>query len=138
MTTSTLNDSSVFIDLPSDSPFFEASRDTLFRCMLEGPLVLGVVVWAELSHTVSREVHLLSRLRWPRLQEADFPFKAAFWVGRAHRLYRERGGWRERTLPNFLIGAHAMVAGHRLWTRDPARYHSCFPDLDIVPLEARP
>ncbi len=138
MTTSALIGSSVFSDLLSNSPFFGASRDTLFRRMLEGPLVLGAVVWAELSHTVSSEVHRLSRLRWLGLQEADFLFKVAFWAGRAHRLYREGGGWRERTLPDFLIGAHAMVAGHRLWTRDPARYRSCFPNLDIVPLETRP
>ena len=138
MTTSTLIDSNIFIDLFADSTFFEASRDALLECMLQGPLVMGAVVWAELGHAVPNELELKSRLRWLRLQQADFPFEAAFVAGQAHRLYRQRGGRRERTLPDFLIGAHATVAGHRLLTRDPARYRSYFPDLDIIAPEMHP
>ncbi|GGD94392.1 hypothetical protein GCM10011390_11450 [Aureimonas endophytica] len=67
-----------------------------------------------------------------------FPFAAAFAAGRAHRVYRERGGRRERTLPDFLIGAHALVAGHRLLTRDAARYRAYFPTLDIIAPDTHP
>jgi predicted nucleic acid-binding protein len=48
------------------------------------------------------------------------------------------GGLRERTPPDFFIGAHAVVAGHRLLTRDAARYRSYFPDLDIMSPETYP
>ncbi len=66
------------------------------------------------------------------------PWEAAFLAGVTHSRYRRAGGVRERTLPDFFIGAHAVVAGHRLLTRDAARYRSYFPDLDIMSPETYP
>ena len=57
--------------------------------------------------------------------------QAAFLAGRAFLAYRERGG-RAIPLPDFYIGAHAAVAGYRLLTRDPARYRTSFPRLELI------
>jgi len=46
--------------------------------------------------------------------------------------YRLRGGSREAVLPDFLIGAHAEVAGLSLLTRDPRRVRSEFPSVRII------
>ena len=48
------------------------------------------------------------------------------------------GGSRERTLPAFLIGAHAAIADYKLLTRDAARYRTYFPELNIVSPETHP
>jgi predicted nucleic acid-binding protein len=68
----------------------------------------------------------------------NIPFDAALIAGWAHREYRSRGGRREQTLPDFLIGAHAVVSGYRLLTRDPKRYRTYFPDLEIIAPDTHP
>ena len=41
-------------------------------------------------------------------------------------------GARTAPLPDFLIGAHATIAGHSLLMRDAARYRTYFPNLDVI------
>ena len=65
-------------------------------------------------------------------------FANAFLAGRAFNLYRQRGGSKERTLPDFFIGAHAAVRGYTVLTRDPAGYRTYFPDLDIIAPDTHP
>lgn len=57
---------------------------------------------------------------------------AAFLAGQSHRRYRHKGGTRDRTLPDFFIGAHAIVSGLTLVTRDPRRYRQHFPRLKLI------
>jgi len=46
--------------------------------------------------------------------------------------YRRRGGQRHAPLPDFYIGAHAAVANFRLLTRDPKRYRTYFPTVELI------
>lgn len=140
MKTSTLVDTNVLIDVlgPEHIAARRWSLARLKRAFDVGPIVLSAVVWAELARPDLPEDRLLRALAWLRPRREDFPFAAASMAGVTHRLYRDRGGARERTLPDFLIGAHAAVAGHALLTRDPARYRSYFPSLDIIAPETHP
>jgi len=140
VTISTLVDTNILIDMlgPSDPVARGWSRPQLKACSEAGPIILSAIVWAELADPRLREAELAQVFGWLQPKRESFPFAAGYAAGRAHRLYRERGGARERTLPDFLIGAHALVAGHRLLTRDAARYRSYFPDLDILAPETHP
>lgn len=141
MTTSTLIDSNIIIDLVNADPVpaqREWSRAMLLNAVISGRVCINAITWAEVTQPYEDERALRILLRPFDMEEEDFPFEAGYIAGQAHRLYRERGGRRERTLPDFLIGAHALVAGYTLLTRDAPRYRSYFPDLDIISPETHP
>ena len=66
------------------------------------------------------------------LDREALPYEAAFLAGKCFLVYRHRGGTKQSPLPDFLIGAHAAVAGYRLLTRDAARYRTYFPKLSLI------
>ncbi|CAG1009401.1 MAG: type II toxin-antitoxin system VapC family toxin [Rhizobiaceae bacterium] len=140
MTISTMVDSNVLIDIlgPETLPSRAWSVSALEACYEAGAIVLSAVVWSELAHPEFAEADMAQAFAWLKPRREDFPFRAAYRAGLVHGRYRQRGGQRQRILPDFLIGAHALVGGHRLLTRDAARYRSYFPDLEIVSPETHP
>ncbi|KAB0678013.1 type II toxin-antitoxin system VapC family toxin [Aureimonas leprariae] len=141
MTISILVDTNILIDLVAVKAE-PAHREWSSRLLLDsaeaGRLVVNTVVWAEATQDYRDEARLRTVLSPLAIAEEDLPFAAAFPAGQAYRLYREREGKRDRTLPDFLIGAHALVAGHRLLTRDGRRYRTYFPALDVIDPESHP
>lgn len=95
-------------------------------------MVINPVIYAELSSRYSRIEDLDEKLPLDDFQREQIPWAAAFLAGKAFVEYRRRGGPRLSPLPDFFIGAHAAVAGLRLLTRDPKRYESYFPTLELV------
>ncbi len=141
VTISTLVDSNILIDIlnPRSLPEHQDwSATYLHDAALRGPLYMSAVAWAEISQPYQDEQMLVTILRPFGFVYEPLPFEAAYPAGQAQTLYRRRGGRRDRTLPDFLIGAHAQTAGHRLLTRDASRYRAYFPDLTIICPETHP
>jgi predicted nucleic acid-binding protein len=137
--TSILVDTNIFIDIfGPETNVLEWSLQQLSALKSTSSFVLSPVVWAELAPMRSSETELTMLVSRLDLVRETLPFSAAYRAGLAHAHYRKNGGTRERTLPDFLIGAHAAVRGHRLLTRDPGRYRAYFPDLSIVSPETHP
>jgi predicted nucleic acid-binding protein len=134
---SILVDTNVLVDVmgPRDNPARPWSLAAL-RDAAGERIVFSAIVWAELARPDLDEERLVETFAWLRPKREDFPIRAAWLAGQAHLLYRARGGMRERTLPDFLIGAHAQFGSHALLTRDPARYRSYFPDLKLIAPES--
>lgn len=129
----TLVDAFVLLDVTTADPVWgEWSREALVDALDRGAVVLSPIVYAELSARWDRIEDLDAALPAEVFRREPLPWAAAFLAGRAHLAYRRRGGTRERTLPDFLVGAHAAVGGHRLLTRDAARYRTAFPRLEVV------
>lgn len=40
--------------------------------------------------------------------------------------------WRQRVLPDFLVGAHALLQADALLTHDRGTYHAYFPNLSLL------
>ena len=62
----------------------------------------------------------------------EVPWFAGFLAGQVFRQYRKRGRPRTAVLPDFLIGAHALVMDLNLLTRDRADFKNYFPALRVT------
>ena len=129
----TLVDSNVLLDVIRADPLWSSwSAETLARVADEGPLVINSIIYAEVSATYATVEEADAVLVSPAFVRSEVPWPAAFLAGHCHVAYRRRGGARTRTLPDFFIGAHAAVLGMRLLTRDPTRYRTYFPTIELI------
>ena len=129
----TLVDSCVLIDVLADDPVWaEWSLDQLERCAALGPLLINPLILAEISPRFERASDLEVALAGLPLVKAALPWDAAFLAGQAFKVYRQSQGLKTSPMPDFYIGAHALVGQLQLLTRDAARYRSYFPTLALV------
>lgn len=128
-----LVDTNVLVDVLQRDPLWAHwSESQLEAAAVRGPLCINDVVYAELSIAYARIEDLESVLRAIRLPVQPMPREALFLAGKAFRAYRRQRGPHRRVLPDFLVGAHAAVEGMPLLTRDPRRYRTYFPGLEII------
>ncbi|MEI7742805.1 MAG: PIN domain-containing protein [Chloroflexota bacterium] len=126
-------DSNVLIDILGDpGPWTAWSADALAAIAEEHELVINPVVYAEIAVGYESIEELEAAIPTSLLRREEIPYPAAFLAATCFRDYRRRGGIRTGVLPDFLIGAHAAVAGLRLLTRDARRFRTYFPTLDII------
>jgi predicted nucleic acid-binding protein len=126
-------DSNVLLDLMTeDKVWFSWSADAIANAADRFRLVINAVVYAEVSVRYSRIEDLDAVLPKAMFDREAIPYEAAFLAGKAFLSYRKSGGVRRSPPPDFLIGAHAAVAGYRLLTRDAARYRTYFPKLALI------
>jgi predicted nucleic acid-binding protein len=126
-------DSNVFIDAATPNSTWGAwARATLERLANETILVVNPLIYAELSVAYDSVEAIEDALPRELFQRDDLPYEAAFLAGKAFLAYRRRGGTRRSPLPDFYIGAHAVVSGYRLLTRDDTRYRTYFPTLEVI------
>lgn len=129
----TLVDSCVLMDvLADDAQWAEWSLNQLEQMAALGPLVINPLILAELAARYEPAADLEVALAGLPLLREPLPWDAAFLAGQAFRVYRLAAGVKTSPMPDFYIGAHALVRGMRLMTRDVRRYRSYFPRLEIV------
>jgi predicted nucleic acid-binding protein len=133
----TLLDTNVIVDILSDDPvWLEWSAEQIDRCRNAGLLYINEITYAELSVRTETEAHLQQALTELSVELERTPTSALFHAGQAFRRYRTAGGPRTSVLPDFFIGAHALVAQLSLLTRDTRRYRAYFPDVVLIAPQA--
>lgn len=126
-------DGNVLLDIVTGDPVWgEWSATTLTRVADDALLVINALIYAEVSVGFPLIEELEDALPAELYRREPLPFEAGFLAGKAFLRYRRAGGSRTAPLPDFFIGAHAAIAGHRLMTRDPDRYRTHFPTLDLI------
>lgn len=126
-----LFDSNVIIDALGQGPWSRWATAQLAEAA-SGGAAINHVVLAELyaGRTPAERIDVL--VASLGLEILPLSVGGARRAGRAHRLYRDRGGERPAILADFLIGGHAAAAAMPLVTRDRARFASYFPELTLI------
>jgi predicted nucleic acid-binding protein len=98
----------------------------------EEVFAINDIVYAEMSVRYP-DVPTLDRvLEEIDIVVAEIPREALFIAGRSFQRYRAAGGTRTGVLPDFFIGAHAVVNKAPLVTRDAQRFRTYFPEILLI------
>ena len=131
--TRTLVDTNILLDIvTNDTAWLDWSVSRLKSAAATGRLAIIDVVYAELSIRFAERTTLDDFLDDFSIDTVATPRDALFLAGKAYRRYLASGGTRTGVLPDFFIGAHAAVAGMPLLTRDPRRYRTYFPTVELI------
>ena len=134
----TLVDTNVLIDIAFRDPDWrDWSRARMIERLDDG-LAINPVIFSEFCYRFDSHESADAALDPGEFRREHLPWEAAFAAAAAFRIYRARGGARERTLPDFLIGAHAVVRGYSILTRDPAGYRTYFPTVEVIAPDTHP
>ena len=126
-------DSCILMDVISEDPAWrDWSERLLLDCMAQGVVVINSIIYAELTAGFTRIEDLGKRLPASAFEREEVPWEAAFLAGQCFRAYRRRSGTKRSPLSDFYIGAHALVRGYTLITRDAARFRTYFPQLRLI------
>ncbi len=129
----TLVDSCVLIDvLVNDPDWAEWSLEKLDVLGQQAPLVINPIILAEISPRFDRAADLDAALQLLPIRREALPWDAAYLAGQAFKIYRTAKAAKRSPMPDFYIGAHALVGNMRLLTRDALRFQTYFPKLNII------
>jgi predicted nucleic acid-binding protein len=128
-----LVDANVLIDLFTDDPdWADWSEQALANAAATGEVLINPIIYAEVSIAFTNARTLDKALEQSGITRVNLPYPAAFVAGKVFLQYRKRGGLKRSPLPDFYIGAHAAHEELKLLTRDPRRYRTYFPEVELI------
>ena len=129
--------SNILVDVFEDDPDWVQWSVTRLREQSSiRTLAINPIIYSELAFTFSTIEKLDAVIAGLRLVYREIPRSALFLAGKAFAQYKRRGGVKTNVLSDFFIGAHAAILGCPLLTRDPTRYRTYFPTVDLITPES--
>jgi hypothetical protein len=132
-------DSSVLIDLLGDDVRAEAAEDSVRQALVRGPVVVCDVVVAEVVSGLGYGAELFDTLEDAGIGFSAIESRAAVRAGEMQRRWKERRrseglqtSTPTRAVPDFLIGAHALLQCTALITRDAGFFRDYFKGLKVI------
>ena len=125
-------DSSVLFDIVKGAPGAAAAQAALEAALAHGGLCVCAVVVAELGRYFANDESLLEFLQACQIDHDPMSMGTALEAARIMRGYARNKGPRERTAPDFLIGAHAIKQADALLTTDAGFFRHYFEDLNVT------
>lgn len=131
-------DTNVLIDLLGDDPRADAAEAALRLALTNGPVVVCDVVLSEVTAGLGSGSEILDVLEDMGIRFLAVDERAAVRSGEMQRKYNQRmraagkSPITPRTVPDFLVGAHALLQCSALITRDAGFFRDYFKGLKVI------
>ena len=131
-------DTNVLIDLLGDDPRADAAEAALRLALTNGPVVVCDVVLSEVTAGLGSGSEILDVLEDMGIRFLAVDERAAVRSGEMQRKYNQRmraagkAPITPRTVPDFLVGAHALLQCSALITRDVGFFRDYFKGLKVI------
>lgn len=118
-----------------DSPFYQWARETIADAVAGDGAVINAVILSEICVGDADPSTAADRIRSWGVEILDVPAAASDVCAAAYRKYRKRPMSQSNApvpfmpLPDFFIGAHAMIMGWEIATADQGRFFTYFPSV---------
>ncbi len=134
-------DTSVLVDFIGEGPAAAAAEEALRAALAAGPVVACEVVVSEVVAGLGHSNVVMETLDEVGVGFLPLEMRSALRAGEMQRRYRDRllqGGAKldtqaaRRSVPDFLIGAHALLQCQGLITRDAGFFRDYFKGLKVI------
>ena len=126
-------DSSVILDVLTDSPeFADASEALLRQASNAGKLIVSECVLAEICPAFKDTGAVMGFLSDWEIEFVPASCESVLLAGELFTQYLKRGGRSGRIVVDFLIGAHAQIHADRLLARDRGYLRDYFRKLTVM------
>jgi predicted nucleic acid-binding protein len=131
-------DSSILIDLLGEGVGADAAEACLRLALGEGPVVVCEVVIGEVTAALGHGAEVMDALEEMGVHYSAVDQRAAIRAGEMQRKYHQRTpaeaapGAARRTMPDFIVGAHALLQCTALITRDAGFFRDYFKGLKVI------
>ena len=131
-------DTSVLVDLLGDDPMADAAEACLRRALATGPVVLCDIVVSEITAGLGHGADIMDVVEEMGMSFLPVERRAAIRAGEMQRRYKQRlrtlgkSAAAARTVPDFIVGAHALLQCTALITRDAGFFRDYFKGLKVI------
>ena len=127
-------DSTVIVELLAGTAHADAAEAALREALARGPVVVCDVVVAEICSSLRDGDQAMQALEDMGISYSAVEQKSALRAGEMQRRHRTRAGGAggQRTLQDFIVGAHALLQCNALITRDASFFRDYFKGLKVI------
>jgi len=128
-----LVDSCVLLDLFTNDPHWaDWSEEILGQYSQKNTLYINSIIYTEVSLGFVRIEEVEAALAQVGVKVLEIPREALFLAGKIFLNYKRNRGVKNSTLPDFFIGAHAVVSSFGLLSRDTGKFTTYYPNLTLI------